>query len=366
MRLPMLDTITIKGYKSIAAVEGLKLNAINVMIGPNGSGKSNLIGAFAFLQAIRSGRLQVTVGKTGLENLLHFGSKTTPGLDLALSFRDGHAYTLRLESGTGETLLPVEEWVLDHENPAHTEQLDRVGREAGISAATDNPTARRIAAQLAHWQLYHFHDTSCTAPLKRLAAVDDNRGLRPDAGNLAAFLYLLKQRHGTAYDLIRRTVQRVTPFFDDFILEPSALNPDHIKLEWRHRESDQYFDASALSDGTLRFMALATLFLQPPRFLPPVLLVDEPELGLHPFAISLLGALVKRAARDTQIVLATQSPLLLDEFEPDDVLVAERDRHATTLRRLEPDALQEWLQDYSLGELWEKNELGGRPTGWHA
>ena len=210
----------------------------------------------------------------------------------------------------------------------------------------------------------HFHDTSAFSKMRLPCALDDNRRLRADGSNLPAFLYLLKEKHPTAYSLIRRTVQRVAPFFDDFVLAPSALHPDKIKLEWQHRDQDQYFDAWTLSDGTLRFIALATLFLQPAALKPPLVLVDEPELGLHPFAITLLGAMVKSASVDMQVILATQSPLVLDEFPPQDVLVAERDGHATTFRRLDADSLETWLEDYSLGELWEKNHLGGRPAAW--
>jgi len=215
--------------------------------------------------------------------------------------------------------------------------------------------------RIERWRLYHFHDTSSTSSMKKTGDLHDNRLLRSDGSNLAAFLYLLKERHATAYSLIRRTVQRVAPFFDDFVLEPLALNPNKIRLEWRHDGSDKYFDASSLSDGTLRFIALATLFLQPREYQPSLLLVDEPELGLHPYAITMLGGLVKMASVDVQVILSTQSSLLLDQFEAQDILVAERAGPATGFSRLDVERLQAWLEDYSLGQLWEKNELGGRP-----
>ncbi|HTW35410.1 MAG TPA: AAA family ATPase, partial [Rhizomicrobium sp.] len=184
---------------------------------------------------------------------------------------------------------------------------------------------------------------------------------RPDGSNLAAFLFMLRNAHPQSYALIRGAVQRVAPFFDDFILAPDPQNTETIRLAWKHKASDQYFGASALSDGSLRFIVLATLFLQPERFRPSVILVDEPELGLHPYAVTLLAAMVKQAAVETQVILSTQSGLLLDNFEPDDVLVAERMEGGTHLTRLEPPKLASWLEDYSLGQLWEKNELGGRP-----
>jgi len=139
------------------------------------------------------------------------------------------------------------------------------------------------------------------------------------------------------------------------------LNPDKIRLEWSHLGTDAYFDASSISDGTLRFIALATLFLQPRRFRPSVILVDEPELGMHPYAITLLASLMKLASVNTQVIVATQSSLLLDHFEPEDVLVADRVHGGTRLTRLDSAELESWLEEYSLGQLWEKNELGGRP-----
>jgi predicted ATPase len=198
--------------------------------------------------------------------------------------------------------------------------------------------------------------------MRKTAEVDNNRFLDPHGANLPAFLYYLREKQEASYDLIVRTVQRVAPFLDDFRLDPLRLKPDDIKLEWRHKNSDQYFDASSLSDGTLRFIALATLFLQPEEYRPSVIIVDEPELGLHPYAIEMLAALVRQASVATQVILATQSSLLLDHFAPEDVLVADRVDGGTQLRRLESPQLAKWLRDYSLGQLWEKNELGGQPV----
>ncbi len=367
--MPELDTITVKGFKSIAAIEKLKLGAINVVIGPNGSGKSNFIGVFSFLHAIREGHLQDYVIKAGgADKVLHFGSKATQKLEIHVSFQDGiNQYEVVLEPTAADQLHPAEEWVYFWDKSRyprpHSDGLASLGTEAGISNSRLKGKAEYVRQHLNRWRLYHFHDTSSTSPMKKTADVNDNRYLRPDGSNLAAFLYFLRLKHDTAYSLIRRTIQRVAPFFDDFVLEPQQLNPDKIRLEWRHKGSDAYFDSSSLSDGTLRFIALATLFLQPDSFRPSLILVDEPELGLHPYAITLLASLVKQAAVATQVILSTQSPLLLDHFQPEDVLVADRVGGGTQFTRPESARLASWLEDYSLGQLWEKNELGGRPTG---
>lgn len=368
--MPELDFITIRGFKSIAVCEQLKLAPVNIVIGPNGAGKSNFIEAFSFLSAIRDGMLQEYVGKAGGgEKLLHFGSKHTPRLFLHISFQEGtHQYSIMLEPTNDDTLIPTQETFLDSRQAEHSRSYDRQvsrnRREAGISnAAPGDPLIGYVRSRLARWRLYHVHDTSRSSPMKKLCDVFDNEFLRPDGSNLAAFLFFLQERHPTEYALIRKTVRRVAPFFDDFRLKPSKLNEDKIRLEWKHAGSDAYFDASSLSDGSLRFIALATLFLQPREYRPSVILVDEPELGLHPYAITMFASLVKQVSAETQVIVSTQSPLLLDHFDPEDVLVADRVDGATQFTRLESESLEDWLEEYSLGQLWEKNEIGGRPAG---
>jgi predicted ATPase len=362
-----LDYITVKGFKSIASIEKLPLRGINVVIGPNGSGKSNFIGVFSFLHAIREGRLKDYVTRAGgAEKILYFGSKTTKQLEIHVSFNAGvNQYSLKLSPTENDLLFPSEErvyfWDKNYYKVPFDQELQVRGTEAGISDPFPKRTASWVRQHLGSWRIYHFHDTSSSSPMKKTTDVEDNRFLRPDGSNLAAFLYYLREKHQESYGLIVRTVQRVTPFFDDFMLEPSKLNPTKIQLEWRHKNSDQYFDASSLSDGTLRFIGLATLLLQPNNYRPSVILVDEPELGLHPYAITMLAAMVKSVAEKTQVILSTQSPFLLDQFEPEDVLVADRQEDSTHFTRLSSERLASWLDEYSLGQLWEKNELGGRP-----
>ncbi len=197
--------------------------------------------------------------------------------------------------------------------------------------------------------------------MKTTVDINNNRELSADGANLAGFLLLLREKHEQAYGLIEKTIQQVAPFFAGFILEPQARNERMILLKWKHKGTDAYFDAHSISDGTLRFIALTTLLLQPVSLRPSLIMIDEPELGLHPFAIHLLASMLKQASVDSQIIAATQSPILLDHFDPEDVLVAERVAGATEFRRLDAERLAAWLEDYSLGELWEKNELGGRP-----
>ncbi len=365
-----LDSITVKGFKSIGVIEQLPLHPINILIGANGSGKSNFIGVFSFLHAIREGRLRAYVTAAGgAERLLHFGSKNTKEMSFYLSFKDGiNQYELKLSPTADDGLFPSEETAYfwrksEYPSPYGIGLSPREQqREAGISNPKSEGVAAWVRERLGRWRLYHVHDTSSSSPMRKTAKVDDNEFLRPDGSNLAAFLFYLHEAHPDAYSLIQRAVQRVAPFFEDFQLKPLRRNADDIKLEWRHKGSDQYFDASSLSDGTLRFIVLATLFLQPDRYRPSVILVDEPELGLHPYAIGMLASLIRQASVQTQVIVSTQSSLLLDHFDPTDVLVANRAEGGTQISRLDPKQLAAWQEDYSLGQLWEKNEFGGRPV----
>jgi predicted ATPase len=189
--------------------------------------------------------------------------------------------------------------------------------------------------------------------------LDDNRFLRPQAENLAAFLYWMQQKEPNHFTNIQDTLRQIAPFFDEFRLAPSKLNESKIRLEWKEKGSDAYFNASSLSDGTLRFLCLTTLLLQPEP--PAMVLLDEPELGLHPAAINLLADLLSSAATRTQVIVATQSVTLVNQFEPDAIWTVDRQDNQSVFRHLSQQDMAAWLEDYGLGELWEKNVLGARP-----
>ena len=347
-----LDWISVEGFRSIALLERLPLGPVNVLIGANGSGKSNLIQVFALLRAWHLGRLDEYVARTGGGNRnLHFGAKVTEMLSVGLLFKDDKSYSVRFLPSADDRLVYYEQGV----GPTTKAIL-----EGG--AETTRLIEEMAGERLERWRVYHFHDTGTGAPLLRTAYLDDNEFLREDGENLSSLLYYLKHKEEVSYRRIQRTFRLVAPFFDDFVLEPRSNNEQMIRLGWRHRISDTHFDASDFSDGTLRFLALATLLLQPARLRPSVILLDEPELGLHPYAITLLCSLVQSVAVETQVILATQSPFLVDHFEPEDVIVVDRVDGRSEFRRLSTEKLKSWLEDYSLGDLWLKNELGGGPA----
>jgi predicted ATPase len=359
-----LDRIKVEGFKSIRKLD-LALQPLNVLIGANGAGKTNFISLFEMLNQIVEGNLQLFVGKSGgADAVLYFGQKTTSELVIDLDF-GVNRYRCALTAAAGDALIFGREQCWGQ--GANYSQPYRVDLGSGYkesrlpeeAAAPKGRIARYTLASLKSWKVYHFHDTSESARVKQTGDVSDNSFLRPDASNLAAFLYLLQQRHSEQYEAIINTIRLAAPFFDDFMLRPSPLNPDKIQLEWREKESDAYFNARSLSDGTLRFICLTTLLLQPK--LPSTILIDEPELGLHPYAITLLASLLKSAATQTQVIVSTQSVPLVNQFAPHDIIVADREDKQSTFKRLDAKDFEDWLGEYGLGDLWEKNVLGGRP-----
>ncbi|MBD2625348.1 AAA family ATPase [Trichormus variabilis] len=352
-----LSRIILRGFKSIADCD-IQLSQLNILIGCNGAGKSNFISFFRMVQEILDGHLQVFVSRQGgPDTILHFGRKTTEQLEIELYFGNNYfSYFATLEPTQNNRLMFSKEsfgWNGDagEIDSGHFETQALIGTET-----------KYVLSDMLTWRVYHFHDTSDSAYVKQAAPINDNIYLRPDARNLAAFLYLLKNNYSQSYQQIVKTIRIVAPFFGDFLLRPSPHNQDVIELEWFEKGQDIPFKAHLLSDGTLRFICLATVFLQPTALQPETILVDEPELGLHPYAITILASLMRTASREKQVIVSTQSVELLNEFTAKNVIVVDRKDGKSLLRRLNEDDLQEWLEDYSLGELWKKNIIGGRPS----
>ena len=348
-----LESIKVRGFKSIRKLD-FELRPINLLIGANGSGKSNFLEVFPLIHAVRLGREgRYSAMRGGADRALHFGSKRTSEIRIELQLSAAIEYSAILIPTDEDRLLTVEKSLWDNEG-SEIDLLFPTDEEGEVESLLDHI--------IATWNAYQFHDTSSQSPMRRTARIRNRRRLRSDGANLASFLYRLKKHRRKSYRRILHTVRMAAPFLSDFVLEPDEDNEDSIRLEWIHAESDGFFDVASMSDGTLRFIALTTLFCQPVEFRPEVIVVDEPELGLHPAAICLLAEMIKTAALDSTVIVATQSPTLVDYFEPEDVVVVDLVDGATNFKRLKPAELEAWLEDFSLGELWEKNHFGGRPV----
>ena len=368
-----LGHIKIEGFKSIRSAE-LEIAPINILIGANGSGKSNLIEIFELLREFRDDRWREYLAAAGsADQLLHFGSRQTEAITIEASLVSRKlSVQFELRPTSYDTLAMGREQFLTRGVEGYRDGVARlVPTDSGVREEGAPSFRRRVgrsrALQVLFEQLfddhrvYHAIETGFHAPIKKTEFVHDDEYLRPDGSNLSPFLFRLRHQFPDAYQEIRQVVQMVTPFFDDFDLRALNADPNRIRLAWKHVGSDNYFDVSAMSAGTLRFIMLAALFLQPVELRPQLIVFDEPELGLHPAAISLLGALIRRAAVDGRVIVATQSSALVDEFEPADIVIAERVDGATQFHRPVGEELEYWLDDYTIGQLWEKNVLGGNP-----
>jgi predicted ATPase len=334
-----LSQINFKGFKSIGDEQSIPLGDLTVLIGPNGSGKSNFVSFFNLISHLASGGFEKYVLKNGAERLLHFGAKKTESISFTLSFDDENvtdAYTAKLSHA-----LPDRLFVNNEGNPSQT-----------------------ILNFLGGIKVFQFNDTSDTAKIKTRCYENDNAFLRHDASNLAAFLNLIKTKYWKHYDRIVQHIQAIMPQFGDFVLRPVPTDEKSICLDWTDNSGENYiFDVGLISDGSLRFMALATLLLQPKELLPSFIVIDEPELGLHPCAIAELIGMLKIASTNAQVLVATQSPRLLDGVQPEQIIVAEYDerKQQSNFHQLDAAQLSDWLERYSLSELWEKNVIGGKP-----
>ena len=367
-----LDRLTIKGFKSIRALEDFRLTNLNVLIGGNGAGKSNFIDFFRMLRAmmelplpgLASANLKAYIADGGgSDDFLFNGPKITEQIEVETRFGP-NGYRFKLAPTADETFIINDEarfyeggasgwWELGSGNLTPELLRDKDGR----GAAGGSSVGSYVYDAISSWKIYHFHDTSKVAPMRRFETIDDSDYLRFDAANIAPFLLDLKNSAKSAYNQIVDTIRLVAPFFNNFILKPNKN--EKVRLRWKQKGSDYPLKPHHLSDGTLRFICLATALLQPDP--PSAIIIDEPELGLHPYAIEILAELIEATAQKTQLIVSTQSPALLDYFEPKDIIIVNRKKGASVFERLNKEDLSTWLKDYSLGDLWRKNIIAGGP-----
>ncbi|WP_237703434.1 AAA family ATPase [Dickeya dadantii] len=373
MMTTALDKLTIKGFKSIRSLVDFELGSLNVIVGGNGAGKSNLIAFFKMLRALIDGNLNRYVRDSGgAGDLLFNGRKITQKMEFETRFGTrGFRFKLvptpanscaiedeaRYYGGGQKTDGGKTGWWLLGDSHDGTSLMVTEVKDKKLDARFSQPVYDAIAS----WQIYHFHDTGSTAGMRNYEIVQDNRVLRTDAANIGPFLLKLKQHHPAEYTAIVNAIRLVTPFFDDFLLEPrQSGDREEVNISWTQKGSDYPMQPYHLSDGSIRFICLATALLQP--VLPATIIIDEPELGLHPAAIVILAELIQQAAQRTQVLIATQSPALIDQFSINDIIVVNRKDGASSFERLNEADFAVWLENYSVGELWTKNVITGGPV----
>ena len=361
----MLNKISIENYKSIEKVE-IDIKDINILIGSNGAGKSNFISFFKLLNSIVKQKLQSYVAEeSGANNVFHHGLKNSEFIKGEFDFNSAkhhniYSFTLNANKDGGV--------YFDEEIPFYKHDIYTGNYSDNIASGNFETNLFKnhrkadeyLINRLQEFRLYHFHDTGKTALVKQSFNIQDNEFLYEDARNLASFLFRLSIKEPRVLEKIEKTIKLIAPYFDKFILKPDVKNEESIKLSWQEKDSDMLFNASHLSDGTLRMICLITLFLQPNP--PKIILLDEPELGLHPFALTVLSDLIKGiSAKGTQVIISTQSVPLIENFTINDIIIVEKEGKKSIFKRPDMEFLKEWIDEYTLGELWEMNLLGGRP-----
>jgi predicted ATPase len=366
-----LKCITLRGFKTFRELADFRPGPITVLIGPNGAGKSNFISFFRLLSwaLIPPGQLQEHIARLGgASAVLHDGPERSRDIEahLVLTTTAGdNDYAFRLAYAAGDTLVYTEEkyrfsrvgWP-----PNPQWRILGVGhREPELikSAGNGDQTARTILDLLRGVIVHQFHDTSEASRIRQKWSVTEGRWLKEDGGNLAPFLLRLKQGYPQYYARILETIRLVLPFFAEFELKPEF---EKVLLAWRERGCDRVFNAGQAADGMLRIMALVALLQQPEFDLPDVIVLDEPELGLHPYAIEILAGLIRSASKHSQVIVATQSASLVDRFTLEDIVVVNRKDRESIFERHTDAEFHSWLENYTVSELWEKNVIGGRPA----
>lgn len=359
--LGILTNIKIKGFKSIKELD-LDLKPINIIIGQNGAGKSNFIGVFKLLYNIVNKDLQFYIKKSGgAERLLFFGSKVTKFIDIEINFKSSNKYELTLVPAVPDRLIFNKEIARFMEKGNWDDLENKSGDESELDSGKSPYKAPYIKKYLQGVRVYHFHDVGDNSPIKKTCDLSNNNFFDAQGENLPAMLYRFKENYSNEYEKIVFVIKMVAPFFQDFILEPD--DNKNILLKWKHKGGDRPFDVNYLSDGTLRFIALATLLLQPDEFIPHTILIDEPELGLHPYALKVLAELFKGVAkRGKQIIATSQSVEFVNEFSAEDIIIADRKDDMSVLRRLGEKEVEQWLEEFSIGDIWSRNIIGGNPN----
>ncbi len=363
-----LQHIKVEGFKSIAKLD-LCMKNINILIGANGVGKTNLISLFTFLGNLSQGKLRNYVEtEGGAERFFHFGTKQTSQMMFNLEVGNNSYHVEFSPNLDDDSLIFNDEYCTFVGSSRPWQLYPKKGESGFVSGERPDsiPVMRHTKDYLDNCRVYHFHDTSNQARFKKTNKLNSYHYLEKDAANIAPFLYYLKTSKSEtcrqSYQQIVSAIHSVAPFFHDFYLEPGGEKGDeNIILRWTHTKHENPFSANILSDGTARFICLATLFLQPASRRPDTIILDEPELGLHPAALNILADIIQATAKETQVICSTQSVAFANLFAPEDFIVVDAEDGISTFERLEKDSLNDWLDDYGMGDIWAKNLIGGRP-----
>lgn len=368
--------------------EPIELRSLNVLIGANGSGKSNLIEAIAFLRAAPTGFQKVTGAGGGVSKWIYKGNSDQDASVLAiLNYNNGESFlqhtidfrpnnyafqltnesitdVIGLDAASSDSFLAVNHnGRIEISGGQNTVNIDSTVFSANASILAlyrnliDYPQLNHLADKYSNICIYrnwHFGRDNVLRGSQRADALDDR--LEEDYSNLGVFLSRLFENPAVK-DNFREHLRDIYAGLEDIKID---IIDEAFSFELE--EKGYPISAVRLSDGTLRYIALLAILCDPTP--PPLICIEEPEIGLHPDLIHTVADLLQDASRRTQLIITTHSDILVDALskDADKILVCEKWEGKTEVKRLEPEELEVWLKEYSLGQLWRRGQLGG--TRW--
>jgi predicted ATPase len=396
-----IHTLRLQNFLSYGeSGETIDLQPLNIIIGPNASGKSNLIEAVGFLQALPKDLTKPIREGGGIREWLWKGSQETPiaQVEALLNYPEGiMPLRYRINFTAVAQRLEIVDEAIENEKPNHPEAQDvfffyryqkgnpvlnvrtnldsQAGEERGRSRRSlqretlkpdqsvlsqrkdpeQYPELTYLVNQFPEIRLYREWNLGRYTPPRMPQKPDlPEDFLLEDASNLGLILNNLQHRLGT-----RQIIENLKKFYEPVEDITTKISGGTVQIFLHEAGLNQPIPATRLSDGTLRYLCLLTLLLHPEP--PPLLCIEEPELGIHPDILPTLAELLIEASQRTQLLVTTHSDVLVSALSevPEAILVCERDEEGSHLRRLEPKSLQSWLENYSLGELWRMGEIGG-------
>jgi predicted ATPase len=390
-QVPLIKSIKLTNFLSYGpSSEAIELGQLNVIIGPNGSGKSNLLEALALLRSAPDQFLKPIREGGGVSDWLWKGGKGNPtaSLEVVIAYPAGPQnlrYCLsftetqqrfeltdeRIEREKPDSPKKQTPYFYYHFNNGRptlnvndvnrTLQREDIELDKSILAQRKDPEQypeiTYLGKMLPKISLYREWSFGRDTIFRRPQSSDSrNDFLAEDYENLGLILNRLQRDLALKRRLLKALVALYAGIVDYYIQIESG------RVQVFLQEENGSIPATRLSDGTLRYLCLLAILCHPNP--PPVICIEEPELGLHPDVLPTLAELLKEASERTQLFITTHSDVLVDAMSdrPEVVLIAEKGQHGTTLTRLDPQQLKPWLEKYRLGELWTRGEIGG--TRW--
>jgi predicted ATPase len=382
----MFDYIKIEGFRSFKKVE-LEMPRLAVLIGPNGGGKSNFLDLMSLMSEAAQGQLEKGVGIRGGADCVGFGFSSLRNVFVEFHFQGESLPNVRFKLGFDVAFatsnVQVEE-VVEEPTTERNGQLSVVKRDRNecvfregeieerktlewaselaifqVRDLSKYPTPYRLLSNIQEWTLYRDIDVGPESPVRQPELVRPAVRLLPDGRNLSSVLYAMQQDHEETWEDILGILKTAYPDFEKLRV-PAGGGDGKVHLRWFERPHEKEgLSANLLSDGTLKLLCLIAILKSPNP--PPLICIDEPELGLHPDWIELVAELLQDAAVRTQVIVATHSPHIVAKLDPDQVIVTEKENGETRLERLSSSDLEKWLRDFNLADLWLAGHIGGRP-----